>query len=87
MGKNEILTALVGAAIGYIGALFTTLSKLKTDLAFIKGQLSQLVKIHGDVSAVKENQAIISREYQKTRRDVDAAHVAIRDLKATHTKG
>ncbi len=87
LDKKELLTALIGATGGYLLSFIAGVSKLKHELAFIKGQLSQLVKIHGDVSEVKENQSLALRDQQKIRKDLDAAHVAIREVRSNITKG
>lgn len=85
LDKKELLMAVGGAVAGWIVSLVTGLGKVKNDLSFIKGQLSQLIKIHEDVDSLKEKHAILSRDHAKTKKDVDAAHGALRDLKGVST--
>ena len=86
--KKEVIIALVSSLVGWGAAWWKGVGKLKGDMAFIKGQLSQLVKIHDKVSTLDQNHAIITRDQQKIRKDVDAAHVGLREIKAViHTRG
>ncbi len=82
--KSEILTALISALVGWVVAELFGIGKVKNKLEFIRGQLSLLVKIHDEVSSLKGNQAIITKDQTKIRKDLDAAHSAIRVL---NTKG
>ena len=83
VGNKEVLGGLLGAVAGYVVGLTQNIGKVRTDLAFIKGQLSQVLKMAGDVDKLKERHVILSKDHQKTRKDVDAAHVSLRELRAT----
>ncbi len=73
---------VVTAVVGYVLGVVFGVNKLRVDLAFIKGQLSQVMSQLGRVDKLEERHAIIELDSTKTRKDLDAAHAAIRELRA-----
>lgn len=80
LANREVVAAAAGGAGGYVAGLFHNIGKVRTDLAFIKGQLSQVLKMASDVDKLKQRHVILSKDHEKTRKDIDAAHERIRRL-------
>lgn len=80
---EEMLKVAGAAVVGYVLGVVFGVGKLREELAFIKGQLSQVMQRLGVVDKLKEQHAMLVKEQAKTRKDVDAAHTGIRELKAS----
>lgn len=80
-----VLGAVAAGVVGYAAAWLTGVGRLRTDLAFLKGQLTYLIRQGEKVDKVKEAHATLSREHAKTRKDVDAAHERLRETRAEVT--
>jgi Tfp pilus assembly protein PilN len=77
----EVAKLAGGAAAGYVLSVFFGVNKIRLDLAYLKGQLSQVMQRLGKVDKLEERHAILERDHDKTRRDVDAAHAGLRELR------
>lgn len=71
---------MAGAVAGYVARMFSTESQIKDDLAFIKGQLHALINSHKDLDDLKVRHAILDKDHEGTKKDLNAAHVKLRDV-------
>ena len=68
---------MVGALISGLGAYIT----LGRSLAFIKGQLTQLIEVAKDLRTLEKDHHALRYEMNGHRRDIDQAHEKIRELR------
>ena len=81
-GREVILAAIAGV-VGYVTSTFHHVGKLRSDVAFIKGQLSQIMTMVKDVHRLENRLGQVQNEHQKLKRDVDQAHELIRGVRET----
>lgn len=77
---KEIVIGLGGGAVGMAVTIFT----IARDNAFVKGQLSEVLRRMDSFQRVAEHVAILDKAHLKTAMDVAHAHDKIRRL---DTKG
>lgn len=68
----NVATFLLGLLIAFVGNYV----KVITDLNFIKGQLTNLAKIHADFSELAESHGRLESDLNKVIREID--HVSLR---------
>ncbi len=78
-----MIKALIGVG-GFLGGSLLSLSiayiTQGKDLAYIKGQLTSLLKFHSKLSKLYETMVIIEKDVVKLNLDLNQAHAKIRDL-------
>lgn len=79
---REIAIAFLAAGAGYVFSLIAGVGKLKEQLAYIQGQLTQVMRLLGAVDKVKERHIAMGHAIEKLDRDIKAAHDKIRELRA-----
>lgn len=83
---GEFAKDAVLLVVGYVISLLIYSSKTGKDLAFIKGQLTQIMpeilKARGNVEKIRDGYIHLSQKVEKISEDLDAAHVKIRELKS-----
>ncbi len=82
IAHQELVYGVLGGVGGYIVGLFNNIGNVKNDLAFIKGQLSQILQMAADVDKLKQRHVILYKDHEKTRKDLDAAHERLRRFAA-----
>ncbi len=85
MGE-ETLRLVIGIGSALVASLVTLAGAyvlVSTKLAFIQGQLTQLMEIHKTVGKVRDKVVAVAAAQDKMKVDLDQAHVRIRGL---HTK-
>jgi hypothetical protein len=76
----ELLLAMASGAAGYIARLFTSEGKMRREMSFIKGQLEQLIGMIRSIEDVRVKQAVLEKDLDKARHDINHAHQKIRDI-------
>lgn len=78
-GSGEIITI----ALFLVGGIFTILAhyvKFMNEFSYIKGQLSQLLELHGSVLELVDDHAKLERDIIKNFKDLDKAFLRIKIL-------
>lgn len=70
----SVISGLGGAVVALVIAHFTA----GRDLAYMKGQLSQLMHIHERVSKVEGRQAVVEEAHKNLRSDVNKLGAKVR---------
>jgi hypothetical protein len=76
---EKALWAVGGGFLSLITAYYTT----GKELAFIKGQLSQLMHFFGKVEACEKQVVLVTADVIKLQKDVTSAHEKLRVLQKT----
>ncbi len=76
---EKVVFAGGGALVSLVGALYAVGMKLSR----MEGAMDHLVGIAKEFHDEKINRVLLKQEVQKAQTDVNAAHVAIRELKKT----
>ncbi len=79
---KSVAAGLLAALVGYVTRMFSSEAKIKMDLSFIKGQLSQVLTMVDAVDKLKVDHVILVKDHQKTQLDLDAAHEKIRGIES-----
>ena len=70
--------------LGFLGGSLLSLSTayviMAKEIAFIKGQLTYLLKFHEKLSKLYERQVVLDKDMSKIGSDLNQAHAKIRDL-------
>lgn len=78
-----MIKTLIGVG-GFLGGSLLTLSVAYVtqgrDLAYIKGQLTSLLKFHSKLSKLYETMVVMEKDVVKLHSDLNQAHGKIRDL-------
>lgn len=70
--------------IGFLATVFVGYVKLKAEMQFIKGQLSQLMEFRSDLKKTDERVAKIKTEVIRNKFDLNNAHEKIRTIERTN---
>lgn len=76
----KLAIGLLSAAGGSLVSLGTAYFILAKEIAYIKGQLSHLLKFHERLSKLYERQVNLDRDLSNHKKDIDFAHDKIRSL-------
>lgn len=76
----ELLISMASAGLGYIARLFSSESKMRREMSFIKGQLEQLIGMIRSVEDVRVKQAVMEKDILKAQEDLNHAHGKIRSI-------
>jgi len=77
----KLLWAIGGFLGGSLLSLCTAYFVTIRDIAFIKGQLQSLLKLDKTLAETNRSIVILDRNQITLKKDVDAAHNSIRELK------
>lgn len=84
---SKLVWALGGALISLTMAYFAFSKDITKELAFIRGQLSALLKHLDRQNVTHDRVVVLDREHVKVRHDLDNAFKAIRELKEGVSNG
>ncbi len=74
----NIAIFLGGLIVAFIGNYFTTIK----DLAYIKGQLTEILKCHDEVTILVEKHGKLESSFAKTSKDLDKVFLRIKGIEA-----
>lgn len=78
---HRVTWALGAAVIALVGAYFAFSREVTRDVHLIKGQLIMILQHFQQIHKLSEKHAVLDKEHDKTKADLDAAWRELRRLK------
>ena len=84
MVLTDLITNILLCVGSFLGGYLLSLSiayvVLGKDIAYIKGQLTNLLKFHDKLSKLHEKVVVLEKDVSKAQGDLNYAHGRIRDI-------